>query len=66
MYYNGCALLARYISISITGKFGKENSMKRKYKPFDVLKLDDLKKTLKSRGLSAEGNKSDLAKELQK
>ena len=42
---------------------GKVNSMKRKYKPFDMLKL---KKELKSQGLTTDGNKSDLTKILQK
>ena len=49
-------------ALSFTGRLGK---MKRKYKPFDMLKLD-LKKELKSRGLSTDGNKSDLTKILQK
>ncbi len=60
------AVHAPVICSSFTGKFGKENSMKRKYKPFDMLKIDDLKKELKSRGLSAEGNKLYLEKEFQK
>ena len=39
--------------------------MKKKYKPL-MLKLDDLKKELKSRGLSTDRNKGDLTKGLQK
>ena len=39
--------------------------MKKKYKPL-MLKLDDLKKELKSRGLSTDRNKCDLTKGLQK
>lgn len=52
---------------SFSGKFGKENSIKRMYKPFAKLTLEGLKKELNSRGLSAENNnKSCLSKELQK